>query len=340
MCAVFFDSESNVQTISGVTIAETGGFVVTTQISGVYYYTTGSDFTVNIPDMDYLPADSYPSPVCIIVGTEYGLPTLNLAGTDLTGWSTDHDATNASYSKTDWAISAVNYCSVNATGNITATVQDWVAGASVPSADSAICVNTYAANSTDTYEDFRTESRRLTSAWAAWDNTQDLTAYDDNLGLQYQCSRLIYPQTNYTTYLPTSGSQPNYSAAAGTRTYFREFRDDSVSHSNGIFVLGDHSIQEADITADDWLMEISLDGVSWYNCNELYVGGALGNGDGCRIDSGTYNLTANNSIRFTLGTGGFTAAGTGVTSWGIYFRLSWTNTLSADYLGSITISDW
>jgi hypothetical protein len=87
-------------------------------------------------------------------------------------------------------------------------------------------------------------------------------------------------------------------------------------------------------------MEISLDGINWYNMNELYVGGVLANGDGCRIDSGTYNLTLNNRWRFTLGAVGFTAAGTGPSGWGIYVRISWANALVASYLGSIEILDW
>lgn len=336
--AIFYDTEPQVAVHSGLTIVE--NVPVTIQISGVFYYTLLSTFTVAIADIDWTASDTYPATLITITGTEYGLPALNLAGTDLTGWNPVFDDINSTYSKNDWAINAVNFCTVSNTANISSQIFDWVAGGTIVSANDSICVNTYNDTSTRTFEPFRLETRRRTSTWAAWDNTQNLNAYDDSLGLQFQCDRLLYPTVNFTTYDPVPGSQPNYFGSAGTRTFFWSCYHTSTSHSNGIFVFSDHNIVEADITGGNFDFDISLDGVAWYNLNALYAGGALNDGDGCRIDSGVYNITANSSIRFTLGVGGFTAAGTGPEGWGIYVRWRWAAAMSGRYVGGITVSDW
>lgn len=336
----FYDTELLAAALSGVTIAETGGSVVTRQISGVYYYTTGSDFTVDIADIDNLNSDSYPTTQVTVSGTEYGLPQLNLAGGSITGWTNDHDAADDTYQKTDWEISASQLCSVSASGNISARTEDWTSGSWVNSSNAAIAVNTYTDNSTRIYEDFRLETRRLTSDSTAWDETADLGVYDSGDGMQFQCSRLVYPQTDFGSYAPSAGSQPDYSAEAGDKKFYWSIYHTSTAHSNGRFQFGDYTWTETDITNDDILLEISLNGTDWYNCNENYTGGALSNGDGCRVDSGTYSLTINNQWAFTLGTGGFTAAGTGPDGWGLYVRITITDTDKAKYLGTLQEVTW
>ena len=335
---IFFDAENNVATLVGVFISETAGFVLTTQISGVYYYALNSQFTIDINDIDWINSESFPLNQVTAVGAEYGLPQLDITGADLTAWTDIYSNVNASYQKTDWAITAA-LCTVNNTANISARTEDWSSGAWVNSANDSICVFSLSDTSSAFYEPFRLETNRLTSAWGAWDNTQDLTTYDDSLGLQYQCDRLVYPSVDFSTYNPALG-QPNYSAAAGTRTLFLDFNDSGSAHANGIFVFGDHNIVEADITGGNFDIDISLDGISWYDCNVGYGGGPLLDGDGARIDSGVYSITANNSIRFTLGTGGFTAVGTGPSGWGIYIRFSWAAGMAAKYLGTFSVSDW
>jgi len=338
---IFFDAQNNTQAISGLSITE--NVATTLQLSGVYFYTLGSSFSVAISDLDWLNDASFPSAIVTVDGSEYGLPTLNLTGSDLLAWSNAWDNINSSYLNNTWAITATNICSVSNTANITAMVLDWIAGSSVSSPNASICLSTYAANQTRIYEDFRTETRRRASTWAAWDSSQDLTTYDGNQGLQVVCSRLIYPGIDYGTYNPLPASQPDYSACAGTRWYYTNFYHNGTSHSNGLFTFGDYNINEADITANDFKMEISLDGVAWYNMNAAYLGGALIDGSGCRINSGVNSLTLNNSWQFTLGTGGFTDGSTGLAAdgfWGIFLRISWTAAIAAKYLGSITLGDW
>lgn len=337
---IFYDSEPNAQTITGMTIVE--NTPVTKQLSGVYYYDSGSTWDVAISDMDYLPSNTAPTNLVSLTLSEYGISNTNLTYTDLTGFSWNHDATNASYSDT-LTTSVANFCTISNIANIEAQVSDWVAGASASSANASICVNTYADDSTRIFENFTSESRRRTSVWGVWDSTQDLNAYDDNSGLCVVCSRISYPSIDFTSYSPLAASQPDYSGSAGTRTYFTNFYHIGTSHSNGMFQFGDFNITETDITNTDFVLEISKDAIFWYNCGVLYSGGALGGGDGCRINKDIHSLAIDNRIEFTLGTGGFTDGTTGLPAdgfWGLYIRISWSNAISAKYLGSIEITNW
>ncbi|RLC79108.1 MAG: hypothetical protein DRJ03_24075, partial [Chloroflexi bacterium] len=302
---MFYDTEPNVADLDGTTtIAETGGLVIVRQVSGVYYYTDGSQFTVDIDEIDFLNGDSYPQNQQMQVdGSDYGLPLLNnLHSTDFTGWINAWDDADDTYQKTDWAITALsNFCSIDPAAVVTPTIYDWGVADTQNSAGAAIAVNTYVPNATRIYDDFRLEEagvevgavRLESDLITPWDATQDLNAYDDNLGLQYQCSRLLYPQTNFGGYSPNSGTQPNYLASAGARTWYRRFWHTGISHPVGRFRLTDYSITEADLAANNVLIDISLDGVAWYTLNGLYGGGPLAPGDPCRTDKDVYGLTGN-----------------------------------------------
>jgi hypothetical protein len=336
---IFFDAQTQVQTISTVTITENVPSL--SQLSGVYSYGSGSTFQVDVVGMDFLPTESYPNPILTITGASYGLPTLNIAGPSLTGWSSTFDALNASYSNNAWAITAIGYCFA---GNcsVTGQVLDWSPGATASSANVPCIINTYTNNSTRIFEDFRTETRRRTSAWAAWNSTQDLTTYDGNQGLQVRCSRLIYPSIDYGAYNPFSGVQPNYTACTGTRSFFWSIYHTDVSHSSGRFVFGDHNITDSDAFINGYFkIEISKNGADWYNCCAPYLGGAILPGAGCRV-MGAYSLDSNSSIEWTLGTGGFTDGLTGLSpeGWGLYVRLFFTSNISAKYIGSLQESTW
>jgi hypothetical protein len=177
-----------------------------------------------------------------------------------------------------------------------------------------------------------------------WDNTRDVNAYDDNLGLQYRCGGLIYPQTDFSGYNPLLGS-PNYAGSAGVRTWYRRFWHTGVAHPIGRFRLGDHNVTEADLAANNVMIDISLNGVAWYSLNAMYVGGPLLPGSGCRTDKDTYGLPGNapdpenDQIAFSLGTGGFTGAGTGG-GWGIFIRIRYGNGQTTKSIGSFEEVTW
>ena len=325
---IFYDTEPSIASLTSVTIAPTVGGEVIGKVSGVPYYSTGTQFTVTAAGIDNINADTYPSTVLDITGAGIGLPALAITTSGLTGWTNVHSNTGASYQKTDWAINAGSYCTSSAQ-TAQAKVNDWTAGTLVNSNSLNYRIQTYADNSTRVYEDFRGETNRLTSVYGAWDNNQVITSYDGTNGLIVECSRLVYPTKNYTTYNPAG---PNYSGLTGNRVYYRRFWHTGTSHSNGILHMGDTNIVETDIVNSAVKIDISLDGVQWYSCNVDYLGGALSNGSGCRINADTRK---NGYIEFTLGTGKFTDA---ASSWGILVRITYTTTNK--YLGIFEITNW
>jgi hypothetical protein len=334
---LFFDSNNNNATVTVPTITEVTPF--TTACSGVYYYRDGSVFNVSISDIDYVNDKSYPLNQVEILGTEYGLPQLLIPGASLTSWSNIWNNINASYTKADWTLNVANYYNVSTTAKIQARAKDWVDQVLQDSSVASICVMNYTDNRTGIFEDFRNEGFRVTSALASWDSFQNLSAYDGNDGLMIQGSRLIYPSGDYTTYSPNTVSQPDYSTETGDRTLYTKFYHLSTSHSNGIIAFGDHNILEANILSQDIKIELSLDGIDWYNVCSDYIGGALANGSGCRVESDAYSITINNSLKFTLGTGKSTTVSTG-SGWGVWVRLTYTSTMTTKYIGSINFSDW
>lgn len=345
---LFYDSNNNAATLTGVAISETLGMAVTKEISGVSYYTLGSQFTAEIGDLDYLNDRSYPLVQAEMIAPNYALPQLSIQGTNLTFWTNAYNNTNAGYLNTSWTISTANVSYVGSAGKASARVIDWTAGAYVDSPSSFIAVDTYQDNATRIFEDFRNESKRLKTDWTVWDSSQKLDTYDGNQGLQYSESKLIYPQTNYTVYNPNPGSQPDYSSLSGDRIAYIKFYKINQSFSNGRFVLGAHNITEADLTSGDVKFEVSLDNVDYYNINALYVGGALSGGDPCRINDDVHGLVGatvnDSSLEFTFGTGKFTAASTGAgpENWGAVLKVTFksTPTGKSKSIGSINMVTW
>ena len=346
---IFYDDQPNSQAMGNVTMVENVPVVV--YKSGVMAYDTGSTFTVAIDDLDYLNSDTYPSNFVRILGSEYNLTTLSLTGASLTSWTNAYNNTNATYSNSAWSVNSTNFFSRTTTANVTAQSIDWDSWgeSSDTSPNDVIIIDTYNDDSTRIYEDFRGETSRLQSDLSTpWVSTASLSSTDGGTGLQVgEGTYLFYPGNSgltgfptaagdYTDYDPNDTTQPDYSSLSGDRYYYRGMYHTSTSHSNGIFNIT--GVDEADITADDIIIEISLDGTNWYNCNETYLGGTLSDGDGCRIDSGTYDLDSNSQLRFTLGQGGTTASGTGP-GWGIWIRITMPDT-STVQMNKIEITDW
>jgi hypothetical protein len=336
---IFYDSNNNLASGSGLSISESAGFVVTRPLSGILYYTTGSRFTSAIADLDYLNDRSYPSTQVIVDAPLYGLSAISITGAGLTGWTNAWDNTNASYLNTNWQISTSNYSTITTVGQSTGVIQDWSNVPLTSTANSPILVDTYSDNSTRIYEDFRSESRRLTSSYGTWDGTNSLLTYDGSLGLQVAQSRLIYPTLNFSTYNPNLGTQYNYSTASSNRVYYSSFYKVGTSFTNGIFTFGDHNLLESDITGSNVLVDISLNGTDFYSLNLDWTGFPLLNGDGCRINTGTQSITANNTLQFTLA-GQFTSVTTGdpTNHWGIIFRITIKSTVPSKYIGVFQIS--
>lgn len=339
---MFRDPDNVVAAIAGA-VSITENVPVTKRLSGAYFYKEGSTFSLSVAQINNLNNISYPTTQVTVDGSGYALPALSLPGSGLSGWTSAYNDTNDSYSLSAWTIATLNYFAVTTTAHVSATPQDWTAGTTVNSSNAAVAIDTFQANETNKSEDFRDENDRLKTDLATfWDSTQSLSSYDSGVGLQVYGSRLWYPQLNFSLYRPFPGSQPNYSALSGAKTYYRVFSDStSISHSNGTFLLSDFNLTEVNIASDDVRLEISLDGTNWYNMNLDYLGGPLSNGDGCRISPDTNALNLNSSIQFTFGAGQFTTAST-AGGWGFFLRITYSGSVAskAVYIGSLTLTDW
>jgi hypothetical protein len=320
---LFYDKQSSAASLSSPSLSIQSG--VTKYLSGVQYYTTGTQVSVTIGDIDNLNDKSYPDTQVEIVGAELGLSQLSLTGANLTGWTNSWDDTNDSYSKSDWSISTGNLFVQSSTANCAARTNDWAAGAWVNGNDLAVLIDTYSDNSTRIYEDFRSETYRLKSDLTAWDSTQNITSYDDALGLQVKNSRLIYPTENFQSYNPGTLSQPNYVGAAGSRTYFRRMWSAGTTYSNGTLTFAGTGLTENNFwTLQKMKLQWSVDGTNWFAMNVEYAGGVLTPGAGSRVNRDTVNLDAGaKQIAFTLGEGLFSTE--------IWFKIELTDaTISVD----------
>jgi len=193
-------------------------------------------------------------------------------------------------------------------------------------------IDTNISNSNRIYEDFITEDYRLRS-----DSTSplyllpfDSTRYLDDSELQVYNDRLVYPTLDFSMYF----NNYNYSTLTGNRSFIRKFWHSGISHSNGIFKFDDTNITEEDL-GDTVLLEISLNGNTWFDITSDYFGGVIADMGGARINSDINNLEINNLVEFTLGLDTFTDIDS---DWGIYFRITLTD--PQKYVGTIQLINW
>lgn len=334
---IFYDPNPINPTITNPTISETTPNIV--YISGINFYGIGSTFTTTITDIDNINDRSYVSPFINILGTEFGLPQLNLSGANLSGWSSIYNVVDASYLNTAWGITQSNYY---AKGNLKVQARwiDWSTNALQNSSLYSAIISTYTSNETRIYEDFRNESRRLRDTYAVgWDSAQSLETYSGGTGLQAINSLLIYPQEDFTIYNPNPASQKDYTGLTGDRFWNGFFYHTNVSHSNGIFRFSGHNLSNTKLVNKDIDIQISLDKISWYTLSQDYLGGSLSHGSGCRVEPDVYSFELNNQLKFTLGTGKFTDVSS---DWGIWYKIIYKDNINgrANYINSFEILDW
>ena len=327
---LFYDSQPLTASLINVSISENA--ITLKKLSGVSMYYLGSTFNVGIAQIDNLNADSFPSVFVKVIGPNYALPELNLIGSNLGSWDRLWNNSGATFSKINWTISTANSFLRSNTAKIQAATVDWSQSAYSNSPNSSIVLDTYSDTSTRILEDFDSETNRLMSDYTTpWDSAQSLIGYDATPGLQAgEGGKLLYPTVNYTLYKPNTGAQYDYSGASSRRYYFRKMWHTNVSHFNGKFnILG---ILQSDIVSGGIKIEISLDGLAWYDCGADYLGGVLHDGDGCRINTETEPLP---QLEFTFG-GNYTSA---TTNWAMMLRISMPYGSTAQ-LDRIEITNW
>lgn len=224
---VFYDTNPTTPAINGVvTIAETAGAQMVKHLSGLEYYILGSDFTVDVTDIDQLNRNTQRVPTNLrIDGPEYGLPSLDQAGfgagaANFSGWTNDNDQDNVDYQDTAWAITAVNYRYLGPTGNVSSFPRDpWASGATVASADASILVDTFGVTSTALFRDYDDEFLRQTATMNGGAPAGDWTSSTDLNTITYAATGavrvLTAPLTAGDTF--TIGAT-TFTGVAGPRT--------------------------------------------------------------------------------------------------------------------------
>jgi len=195
---VFFDTNPTSSVITGtVTIAETVGQIQTKHLSGVEYYVDGSQFTINVNEIDNWNANtqgrsgSGATYNLLAQGPNYNLPTLQQApypfssnlGT-WTDWNDEDNDQDIDWEYTAWAINNSNWRFRASTASINARPYDpWTNGAQKTSTPGqSILIDTY--NTTGNNgsnptlrETFIDEQYRLVRGGAAY------SAWNSNLSL-------------------------------------------------------------------------------------------------------------------------------------------------------------
>jgi len=317
---------------------------VTRYLSGVLYYDTGSQFTVEVTGIDQLNRNtSSATGNLTITSTSVGgtLPTLNESpfgsgAANFTGWTNDENTDGVSYSKDDWEFTGTGYRYLGSSVTATASGNDtWANGATSTSATLDLLVDTYSPASSDLAEYFNDEDRRQDSTYNGgatagnWNSAASLASgegmvCDGNLTVPNQA-----PILDWAAYKPTGG--PNYTALGGTVSYYRAFVDTAVSNRTAMSLsLSGTFLGTAvsDLAAEDLRIYVrrvasASGGGAGPTSNPLRVHGALYNfatfDDGATV-AGSYIREASssgNTINITFG--GYSCEG------GIYIEIEIAN---------------
>ena len=327
---VFIDTNPTTPSIGGTTtIGETGGSVTTKHLSGIEYYTTGSQFTVGVTDIDDFNENTARTSSNLTVDfTNYGItdvtqsPLSGGAGSGFfTGWTSAFDNINVAYSRNNFAISSSNFRFRGTNANVRARVSDtWANSSYVTSANASILIDTYGTTSSNQTENFTDEARRQDSGFNSgatsgnWNSTTTLVAGQAAVF----GGQLIVPsaatltsgssQADFTNFKPDAGgANPNYTALGAPASYYRTIVDNGASTSRAGFtiVFSGNFVSNATTDLANSDLEIFISRIA------SSTGGKTGptNPDFLRIHGAVYNFatfddgTTNGQIRESSSSG-------------------------------------
>jgi hypothetical protein len=297
---IFYDNETTPPSLSGVAVSESSKIM--RFLSGVEYYDLGSQFQVSIADIDWLNDESYPTNQVNAEGTEYGLPALALPGSSLTAWTNAWSNQNASYLKTNWAITQVDLTVKSTTANIRARTKDWTDGTWVNSPNQSILIETHDDPNTRLIERFYYEDWRCYQtadfdlpAARGWNGSVDNGATD----ALYYAGGCEHNALDWRGYSPDPTTQPDYTAHSGRQYLVREFQHDGSASSgftlgiSGTYATLEYKLAKAwDGTATGgtvWINgQASYSAALWSNGNPL--GGSGGLAGTLHFSLGTNNI--------------------------------------------------
>ena len=314
---LFFDAELAESSIGSVTVSPNSS--PTKYISGLKYFKLGDLIDISVNNIDNINNMSYPEVVVQLEATDLGVAsTIELATSDLTGWTNKFDVTGASYVQ-NVSISQSDYRAITTDAIARARTNDWTYGSYVNSDTVQVLIDTYTASSTDAVENFEDEVYRLSfddPNYNAWDSTQSLSQSD----LLIIDGKLLRQFGNWNGYLPENTAI--YTANTLDQDYIRGYKDDGVSHYHGVFDIG--GVTEADLTNNLVSIEISYDGSSWWDCTKDYTG--IAGEKYCRYDSAAYQIDGSGlAVLMPFEGANCTLSTTGPSGWGFYLRITMPN---------------
>jgi hypothetical protein len=268
----FYDTNTPLVSFpQNVAIAETGGSVTTKFISGLEYYTTGSQFTISCDGLDNFNRNTAltNNNLKIIDNSTFGFSTFfqsplpsQTGNANFTGWTNAYNNTGVSYSNNGVSINRSNFRFAGTNGRINiATQLVWSASErTTQSSNTSILVDTFGNTSTALSEDFNDETYRTDTTFVngSWTSSADLVSGD----AMVYFGQLICPtsatlssggtNTDWTTFAPNAGGQPDYTGYAVTSNYYRRVPESSgLSKSSFTIVFdGGSSFVGANALAD------------------------------------------------------------------------------------------
>lgn len=265
---VFYDTNPTTPSIPGtVGISETAGSVLTKHLSGIEYYILNSAFSFSISEIDQLNKNTQATSENLqIRALDYGISLLSQSpfgsgSANFSGWSNEDNIDNVSYLNTSYSINDSDYRYIGTSATGRARVRDtWNQTSFKSTLSSSILVDTFLINSTNLFEPFDDEDRRLYSDYTTpWNSETFLLngeALVQNGKLQIPSSSTligdsIAPQTNWSSFKPDlNGSNPDYTGFSNQAEYFRIFNDTSGLSRSNMTLLFTGDFTSGDATAD------------------------------------------------------------------------------------------
>ena len=223
------------------TIVENTSSILSKHLSGVEYYIGGSNFEIDVTDMDYLNSNTQGRSSSAVwnfqvLGSDYGLSPIQeeawnpSAGMSFPGWTNKYDVSAVDFDYDNWPITASNYRFRNDDATVAARVWDpWVS--SLPPGTSSIgakiLIDTYGITSDNLTERFDDENKRLirsVGTYTVWDSIPPLVP----TGL-----------TNQTTSSLSSGPYCDSAVVGGTLIRPDKFYGDNGNSPDTSDLLGD-----------------------------------------------------------------------------------------------------
>ena len=163
---------------------------------------------------------------------------------------------------------------------------------------SNILLHNKSSSSTDTFEDFINEDKRIkvsstldtqqnvidvfavSPSTSRWDSTQDLASSGYNSELFVYDGKLQYPTGNYSS-ITHPATQPDYSSLTGTREYLRAFKNNSGGSKDNfnLQLSGNGTIIDTDssLTGNQIQVLVKLPGkTAWLDIAKNFLAGFIG----------------------------------------------------------------